>query len=162
MEQRMEPLDRGLAAMRTEHGIFLTWRLLGTEDPVFGTAEEPTVFTVLRDGSEIAELAGKTCFTDPRGTLDSVYSVRDSRGGISREAAAFRSGSNWFDIPLERPAPGTGGPYTINDVSAGDLDGDGAYELVVKWDSGGLDNAADGRTGRSCFTVPPGTMRAGE
>ena len=143
----MEPLDRGLAAMRTAGGIFLSWRLLCTEDPRFGTAEGPVVFTVRRDGSEIARLTGKTCFTDRQGTMDSVYSVWDSRGGKSREVRAFRSGSNWFDIPLDRPAPGIGGPYTINDVSAGDLDGDGVYELVVKWDSGGLDNAADGRTG---------------
>ena len=143
----MEKLGRGLAAMRTDRGIFLSWRMYGTEDPVFGTAKKLPVYYVIRDGVTIAELGGKTCFTDPDGTMDSVYEIRSSAGDSSGEIKAFSSGANFFDIPLQRPEDSPYGPYTINDVSCGDLDGDGIYELVVKWDSGGLDNSLPGFTG---------------
>lgn len=179
MLQRMEPLDRGLVAMRTDGGIFLSWRMFCTEDPVFGTAEAPCSYTLLRDGEVIAVLSGKTSYLDPDGTPESVYEViaelpdgterwdsnvfrsfsgskndqRDSAedigsGGLrTGQVRPLSSGFNYFDIPLERPGDSPFGPYTINDVSCGDLDGDGAYELVVKWDSGGLDNSIDGMTG---------------
>ena len=147
IEHRMEKLGRGLAVMRTDRGIFLSWRMYGTEDPVFGTAEEYPVYYVIRDGMSIAELKGKTCFTDPDGTMDSNYEILSSNGDRSGEKRAFGSGANYFDIPLQRPADSPYGPYMINDVSCGDLDGDGIYELVVKWDSGGLDNVFPGATG---------------
>lgn len=38
--------------------------------------------------------------------------------------------------------------YSANDASAGDLDGDGKYELIVKWDpSNAKDNSQSGYTG---------------
>lgn len=37
--------------------------------------------------------------------------------------------------------------YTIGDTSCGDLDGDGEYELVVKWDCAPRDNSQAGLTG---------------
>ena len=59
----------------------------------------------------------------------------------------------YLTVPLERPAGGNvevpaGSPtsaftYSPNDASAGDLDGDGEYEIVVKWDpSNSRDNAS--------------------
>jgi rhamnogalacturonan endolyase len=55
-------------------------------------------------------------------------------------------------VPLQRPAGGTveGETFTYspNDASVGDLDGDGEYELVVKWDpSSSRDTASPGVTG---------------
>ncbi len=147
--QRLEHLDRGLAAMRTDRGIYLSWRLLYDEDPVFGSAESAVRFTVLRDGMPIAELEGMTNFTDEAGSADSVYQVRSSGGDSSAGVRPFGSGKNYFDIPLIRPENEDGVPYTINDVSTGDLDGDGIPDLVVKWDCGGLDNAVRGHTGKT-------------
>lgn len=38
--------------------------------------------------------------------------------------------------------------YTANDMSVGDLDGDGEYEYIVKWDpSNSKDNSVKGYTG---------------
>ena len=37
--------------------------------------------------------------------------------------------------------------YTIGDTSCGDLDGDGEYELIVKWDCASRDNSQAGLTG---------------
>ncbi len=145
--KRMECLDRGLVAMRTGDGIFISWRMFVTEDPVYGTAGVPVVYTLLKDGAAIATLEGKTNYLDKDGTLESVYSIRLSSGEECAGVRPFSSGSNWFDIPLEKPVNSPYGPYTINDVSVGDLDGDGAYELVVKWDSAGKDNSEPGMTG---------------
>ena len=146
--KRDELLGRGLVAMRVTGGVYLSWRILSCEDPVLGTAEKPLTFIVLRDGAPIAELSGKTNYLDPDGAMDSEYVVRTADGGESKPVRPFPSGENWFDIPLERPVEGPLGPYMISDVSTGDLDGDGEYELVVKWDSAAKDNSVLGMTGK--------------
>ena len=144
---KFEKLNRGLVAMKVDGGVFLSWRILAWEDPVFGTAQNPLRFTLFRDGNIIAELSGKTNFLDKDGTMDSEYIVKAGNDEESKVVRPFPSGENWFDIPLEKPADSPFGPYTINDVSVGDLDGDGSYELVVKWDSAGKDNSVPGMTG---------------
>jgi rhamnogalacturonan endolyase len=66
----------------------------------------------------------------------------------------------YLRIPLMVPPGGTtpGSPtcttanesytYSANDASAGDLDGDGAYEIILKWDpSNAKDNSQSGCTG---------------
>ena len=55
-------------------------------------------------------------------------------------------------LQLDRPAGGSNseGSYTYspNDCSVGDVDGDGQYELIVKWDpSNSKDNSQSGYTG---------------
>lgn len=144
---RQERLGRGLVAMRTEGGVFLSWRMLLEEDPAFGSAHSPVTFTLLRDGKPLAESIGKTNFLDPDGTMDNQYQICTDGKEASPAVRPFPSGKNWFDIPLERPLPGPYGPYTIGDVSTGDLDGDGEYELVVQWNSGPRDNSEPGVTG---------------
>ena len=37
--------------------------------------------------------------------------------------------------------------YHANDASVGDVDGDGEYEIILKWDPSNTDNAHDGYTG---------------
>ena len=65
----------------------------------------------------------------------------------------------YLTVPLQRPAGGSvevpaGSPtsaftYSPNDASVGDLDGDGEYQIVVKWDpSNARDNASAGLSGR--------------
>ena len=56
--------------------------------------------------------------------------------------------SGYIDIPLDKPADGVtpaGEKYSYcpNDASIGDVDGDGNYEIILKWDpSNAHDNAA--------------------
>ena len=62
-----------------------------------------------------------------------------------------------MDIPLQRPAGGVtpageAYEYNANDMSIGDVDGDGQYEIILKWDpSNAHDNAHDGYTGNVYF-----------
>ncbi|MET3205961.1 UNVERIFIED_ORG: hypothetical protein ABIB21_002775 [Arthrobacter sp. UYEF13] len=62
-------------------------------------------------------------------------------GGVELDGSATATswGGNFKDIPLKKPADGVtpvGQAYTYpaNDASVGDVNGDGQYEFVVKWD----------------------------
>ena len=48
--REMEKLDRGLAAVKTADGVYLSWRLLDSEDAVYGSAEDNVSFNIYRDG----------------------------------------------------------------------------------------------------------------
>jgi hypothetical protein len=55
---------------------------------------------------------------------------------------------NYLALQLDRPATGAqGGTYSPNDCSVGDVDGDGQYEIFVKWDpSTSKDNSQSDKT----------------
>ncbi|KRE90713.1 rhamnogalacturonan lyase [Arthrobacter sp. Soil764] len=139
---QLDHLDRGLVAAGTSEGVFLSWRLLGNEATgSSATGLTGTDFTVYRDGQKLATVTDSTNFLDRSGTAASAYQVRAVVGGVEvdRSAAATPWGSNFKDIPLKKPADGVtpaGQAYTYsaNDTSVGDVDGDGQYEFIVKWD----------------------------
>src|SRR5690606_4400245 len=148
--RQMERLDRGLVAVKVDDGVFLSWRWLGTEPRDIG-------FHIYRDGERITEapIVSSTNYLDPDGTEDSTYYVRAVLDGVEQEPSP--TVSVWKDpyltVPLQKPEDGVnpdGTPYTYhaNDASVGDLDGDGEYEIVLKWEpSNAKDNAQDGITG---------------
>ncbi|MBP2412371.1 hypothetical protein JOF48_001170 [Arthrobacter stackebrandtii] len=153
---QLESLDRGLVAVSTTDGIFLSWRLLGSEATgATATGLAGPDFTVYRNGTKIADVTDSTNFADAGGTASDQYTVAPVVNGV--ELAASGAVTAWdqgfHDIPLTRPAGGTtpaGEAYTYsaNDVSVGDVDGDGAYEFVVKWDpSNSKDVSQVGYTG---------------
>ncbi len=142
---QLEQLDRGLIALTTSEGAFLSWRLLA--DEVSGHTEtglDGPDFHVLRDGEKIATVKDSTNYLDEEGDTDSAYSVTPVEGdGPDGEATVWAE--DFHDIPLQRPEGGTTPAgedyeYTANDVSVGDVNGDGRYEFVVKWDP---DNSKD-------------------
>jgi hypothetical protein len=139
---QLDHLDRGFVVAKTSEGVFLSWRLLGHE----ATGSSPTGltgtnFNVYRDGHKLATVTDSTNFLDTAGTATSEYQVRAVVSGVEvdRSATAASWGGNFKDIPLKKPADGVtpaGQAYTYaaNDASIGDVDGDGQYEFVVKWD----------------------------
>jgi rhamnogalacturonan endolyase len=149
--RRMEALDRGLVAVpAVDGGVLVSWRLLGDE-PV------RTAFNLYRDGVKLngAPLAGPTDFVDKAGDASATYTVRAVIGG--KEAAAGKPAKVWTEgylsVPIQPPADGVtpageAYSYTANDASVGDLDGDGRYEIVLKWDpTNSKDNAFGDYTG---------------
>jgi len=148
--RQMEYLDRGVVAVKTGTGVFVSWRLLGTE----GTNVS---FNVYRDGTKVnaTPITNSTNLQDASGTSSSKYTVRAVISGTEQAASAAASvwGNNYLSVPLSVPAGGTtpdgvAYTYSANDASAGDLDGDGEYELIVKWDpSNSKDNSQSGYTG---------------
>lgn len=148
--RQMEYLDRGLVAVKVDKGVFLSWRLLGTEDPSIS-------FNVYRDGVKLnsSPITSSTNYVDADGTENSTYYVRAVSG--SKELAPSDKvgvwGKNYLSVPLQIPAGGTtpdgvAYTYSANDASVADLDGDGKYEIILKWDpSNSKDNSQSGYTG---------------
>jgi hypothetical protein len=153
---QLEHLDRGLVAAATAEGVFLSWRLLRTEvDGHSATGLTGADFIVQRDGQRIATVTDSTTYLDRAGSATARYRVTPiSHGKLGRPSAtATPWGSPYLDLPLHKPADGVtpaGEAYTYsaNDLSVGDLDGDGQYEHVVKWDpSNSKDVSQIGYTG---------------
>jgi hypothetical protein len=148
-KRQMEYLDRGLTAVKVPEGVYLSWRYLGTDDPSIS-------FNLYRNGEKVntSPIATKTNYTDTRGTLSSTYTVKEVVNGIEQEAS--KSVPVWAQqykkLQLRKPADGTNTSgsytYTPNDCSVGDVDGDGEYEIILKWDpSNSKDNSQSGYTG---------------
>ena len=147
---QMEKLDRGVVALPNSSGSgkFVSWRLLGTDDPA------RTTFNLLRNGKVIKEGLTVTNYKDTGGSNSSMYQVETLVDGeVVETSAAVQAWSDvWQKLPLDRPAAGSNssGDYTYspNDCSVGDVDGDGQYEVFVKWDpSDSKDNSQGGYTG---------------
>lgn len=145
----MENLNRGVVAVRVNSSkVFLSWRLLGTEPA-------STTFNIYRDGIKLnPSPVSLTNYTD-NSTVNGSYQVKAVINGTedTRSNTAQVWTSPYKQIPLQVPAGGTtpdGVSYTYspNDASAADLDGDGEYEIILKWDpSNSKDNSQSGYTG---------------
>lgn len=155
---QLEYLDRGLVAAPTSQGVFLSWRLLANE--VTGYSETGLTgvnFNVYRDGKLIATVEDSTNFVDRNGNSDSLYYVRSVLNGKELDQSASISSwkQSYVDLKLQKPADGVtpaGESYTYsaNDMSVGDVDGDGQYEYFVKWDpSNSKDVSQKGYTGNT-------------
>ena len=163
-QTQLEKLDRGAIAINSPSGVFLSWRSLSTD-------HQNLAFDIYRDGEKITEtpIKNKTNFVDTSGSVSSSYTIKAVLQ--DEEVESTTNIEVWADqckvIPLQRPAAGVtlpykvsnnsttedypdGQPYTYspNDCSVGDVDGDGQYELIVKWDpSNSRDNSHRGYTG---------------
>ena len=155
---QLERLDRGLVVVPTMGGTYLGWRLLGDEYAQDGEL----IFRVVRDGRQIAEVTDSTNYVDESGGMGASYSVQPVRDGVELPPSepALRFEREFLRVPISAPEAGTtpGAPtcetpnerytYGANDASAADLDGDGRYELVLKWEpSNAKDNSQSGCTG---------------
>ncbi len=150
-KRQMENLDRGLVAVKTNNGVFLSWRLLGDED-------KQTQFNVYRDNKILINktpITGATNLLDSVGLVSSSYTIKAVVNGLvtGTSASVTPWDKQYKTIQMNRPNGGTTPdnlPYLYfpGDCSVGDLDGDGQYEIVVKWDpSNAHDNSHTGFTG---------------
>ncbi len=151
-----EKLSRGLVALKTADGVFLSWRLFKEEVTGFDrTGLTGADFTVFKNHREIALVTDSTNFLDEKGTVSDVYAVAACIKGETGVPCEYVSVSPdpWIDLPLRKPADGVtpkGDPYTYraNDMSVGDVDGDGEMEYILKWDpSNSRDVSQKGYTG---------------
>ncbi|MCC3762818.1 cellulose binding domain-containing protein [Glycomyces sp. TRM65418] len=147
--EQVENLDRAPVAVSVDGGNFVSWRSLPL-DP------EGTAFNVYRDGRLITpEPTQLTNLTDQGGTPNATYWISTVTEGV--ETGFTKAFEVWdeqyIDIDMDRPEGGTtpdGVEYTYspNDATVADLNGDGVYEIVQKWDpSNAKDNSRSGYTG---------------
>lgn len=147
--RQYERLDRALVAVPApDGGNHVSWRLLATDRP-------GVEFRLLRDGRAIAaRLTSASSFHDRQGTPGARYTL-ETIGGRERAVSVGVWARGYLPIPLDKPADRTTPAgerygYTANDASVGDLDGDGRYEIVLKWDPTiSKDNAFGGYSGET-------------
>ena len=154
----LERLNRGVVAVTVSGGVYVGWRMFGFE---YDAANPSNVsYNVYRNGTMVANVTNSTNYLDSSGTSSSTYTVRAVIGGVT--GADSESATVWAQqylrIPLMVPAGGTTASscptaneaytYSANDSSVGDVDGDGRYEIILKWvPSNAKDNSQSGCTG---------------
>ena len=134
--QRMtDVLDRGLVALPSGSGNFVSWRIMGEE---YYDVE----YNIYRDGVKLNEVPlAVSNYTDSNGTASSRYQVAAVVRGVEQERCAevTRWNNGYLDIPMQ-PVVNRAGKivtsnYTLNDVTLADVDGDGVSEFIVKRNS---------------------------
>ncbi len=148
--RQMESLGRGVVAIHQGGGVvYVGWRLLGT-DP------DDIAFNLYRSLGEdepvklnAEPIMDTTNFEDRNVDLSRgvSYVVRPVLDGVEQPASAPWSlppdapARPYLSVPLQTPEG-----YQPNDVSVGDLTGNGEYELVVHMAGRGRDNSQAGDT----------------
>jgi len=155
-QRHLEKLNRGLVAVRTSSSqVFLSWRVLGS-DP------DNVAFNLYRDGVKINTTPIVTATNYNDATVSATtYTVKtvinDVETGETNQASVLTN--NYLDIPMSIPAAmtmpdATTCTYSPNDCSVGDVDGDGEFEIVVKWEpNNAKDNSQSGYTGNVFLDV---------
>lgn len=149
-QRYMENLDRGVVAVPAGNDVFVSWRLFGTEP-------HDTGFNLYRGTTKINTdpITASTNYLDKNPGKGNSYTVRAVINGEEQPPSAPATvwAEQYKRLPIEKPSGGTTPDgveytYTPNDCSVGDLDGDGEYEIVVKWDpTNAKDNSHHGYTG---------------
>lgn len=127
-QQVKETLNRAPVAVKTSQGIMVSWRSLTADTP-------ETTFNVYRNGQKVAaDITTVTNYVDKSGQPDDIYRIESSTGE-SCEAKAWNNMFTSFDVtrPSAIKSGNTTGRYRPDDMAVGDVDGDGEYELILKW-----------------------------
>lgn len=154
-----EKLGRGLVLLRDNDSLVVSWRLL--------EGDKKVPFSVYKDGKRLNEqnIWNVTFFKTlaPKEESEIALSaIIDERQFIYTQTYHPEL-KDYISIPLSKPADGVtpdGRRYTYsaNDASVGDVDGDGEYEIILKWDpSNARDNSHEGYTGNvylDCYKIP--------
>jgi rhamnogalacturonan endolyase len=149
-QRQMEMLGRGVIAIKQSDGrVYVGWRLLGTDPDAIAF----NLYRATNGGKAIRlnpqPITTATSFVDAKvdPAKSNSYFVRPVLKGKEQKASApFTLAANaparqYLSIPLKTPEG-----YSPNDVSVGDLDGDGEYEIVLHQTGRGRDNSQAGMT----------------
>ena len=142
--RQMEKLNRGLVVIpsSTKGKVFASWRLLGTED-------KNTTFEILKNGESIVKDINGATFQKVSGAATDEFQIVTYQDGtvVSTSDKVKPWQQPFFRIPIEQPEKLNGKAYYPNDCSVGDVDGDGEYEIILKWDpENSKDNSNTGNT----------------
>ena len=126
-----DDLGRGLVAMKTDAGVFCSWRINATE------WDDGTEYNIYRGSTKLNSTPLKVSnFTDPAGSIDATYTVRPVVGGV--EAAACAPVKVWeknYTVITPQHAPEIKADLVPNDATVADVDGDGELEIIMKYDN---------------------------
>lgn len=136
-------------------GVYLSWRAFEADFDSDNNLK--TTFTVYVNDTPVANAKDvavtNMVLTDvPAGATFKVAGSNDSSTGLTAKSVSAWD-NQYLEFQLQKPADqtmpdGTTANYTANDMSVGDVDGDGVLELIVKWyPSNAKDNSGSGYTG---------------
>ncbi len=162
----LEKLNRGLVAFTVKGGVFLSWRLFADEVTGYSdTGLTGANFDVYRGKEKIATVTDSTNFFDKGAKAGESYAVVATSGAYKgvRAEAKVATGANYIDVPVQKPEAIalpkdmvlTGNlnyDYVPEDTSIGDVDGDGEYELIIRWEPTNCKDVSHrGFTGKAYF-----------
>ncbi len=134
-QRHTDALDRGLVAIKVSNGVYIGWK-------VFGEEYYDVTYNLYRNGTKVNTTPlSVSNYTDPSGTTSSKYTVAPVVRGVEQtQCEAVNVWANqYLDIKvpaaLDRNGKDVTSSYEMNDVSLGDVDGDGVVELVAKRNS---------------------------
>lgn len=137
-----EKLSRGLIGIPTEEGMYFSWRM--TLEDAAGLQFD--LYRSSGGGAEVKlnkEPIDRTSdFLDRTVdyTVDNRWTLKATTGEVAIWTRLKGEERNpYLSVPVCKPEDGEiageSFTYTANDCSVGDLDGDGEYEIILKWSS---------------------------
>ena len=131
-QRTTDKLDRGLVAVPSGSGSFVSWR-------IFAEEYYDTQYNLYRNGTKVnATPLNVSNYTDPQGTAGSRYQVAAVVRGVEQEKCAevSRQSNQYIQFSVKpihsRRGTNITKDYNINDIALADVDGDGLSEFLVK------------------------------
>ena len=148
-QRKTDRLDRALVAVPANvnggsgSGNFVSWK-------IFGEEYYDVTYNLYANGSLVKGGLKVGCFSHTGGNATTKYQVAAVVNGVEQEKSAevTRWNSGYLDIPVAKVADRAGADatseYYLNDISLGDVTGDGIQEFIVKRNySGDIRNSAN-------------------
>lgn len=155
--------NRAPIAVPSSDGVLISWRSLIGDNAA-------TVFDIYKNGATTPLVSNlrQTNYVDNTFSFGDTYVVKTKvNGSVIEETEVSSWSSQKKVLQMSRPSNSTMPDNTVcsyepNDCSVADVDGDGEYEIIVKWyPSNAQDNSINGYTGRTyldCYEFD-GTQR---
>ena len=126
-----DKLDRGVVAVPSSGGYLVSWRIFGEE--YYGVT-----YNLYANGTKVGSNLKTSNYLHSGGSASTRYEVAAVVGGVEQEksAAVTPWTGGYYQFPVASVVDRNGNDvtdsYIINDISLGDVDGDGVTEFLVK------------------------------
>ena len=137
----IDKLDRGVVAVKTTSGVFVSWRIQSDE-------YYDVTYNLYRNGSLVAENLTTSNYTDAAGTASDSYAVEAVKRGVKqpKSTAVTPWANSYLEITPKHDKSITS-TLVPNDACCADVDGDGELEILLKYDNQSEINASFPRNG---------------